>query len=76
MTVVSTPVESVLVIQYQVGVSATDSPISRRRSLFGIKATALDQDLYDVASALVGLLDLPLLGIRRDNRFELTDSAA
>ena len=76
MAVVSTPVESILVIRYQVGVTATGSPISRQRSLSGIKTTALDQDLYDTASSLFGLLDLPLLGIRRDNRSELTDSAA
>lgn len=75
MAVVSTPVESVLVLKYQVGVTATGSPISRQRSLSGIKTTAADQDVYDAAAAIFGLLDLPLLDIRRDNRTELADSA-
>ena len=73
MAVVSTPIESVLVAQYQVGVSAGGAPISRQRSLSGIKTTASHQDIYDVATALFALLDYPLLEVRRDDRSELIE---
>ena len=75
MPIVSTPVGSILVAQYQVGVSGSGAPISRQKSLSGIKNTATDQDIHDVATALFGLLDYPLLGVRRDDRSELVDEA-
>ncbi len=73
MALVSTPIGSILVAQYQVGVSGTGGPITRQRSLSGIKASAVDQDIYDVATALFDLLDYPLLQVRRDDRIELVD---
>lgn len=73
MAVVSTPIGSILVAQYQVGVSGSGAPISRQRSLSGIKTTATDQDIHDVATALFDLLDYPLLGVRRDDRSELVN---
>ena len=73
MAVVSTPVESVLVAQYQIGLSQTGSPVLRQKSLPGIKTDAADQDIYDVAAVLFDLLDYPLIAVRRDDRFELTD---
>ena len=73
MAVVATPLDSVLVARYQIGVSASGAPILRQKSLAGIKASATDQDAYDVVSALFGLLQYPLIGVRRDNRCDLTD---
>lgn len=73
MAVISTPIGTILVAQYQVGVSGTGAPITRHRSLSGIKTTAADQDIYDVATALFDLLDYPLLEVRRDDRTELVD---
>jgi hypothetical protein len=73
MAVVSTPIGSVLVAQYQTGVSGTGSPIIRQKSFTGIKTTAVDQDIYDAAEALFGLLEYPLTGIRRDDRSELVN---
>ena len=73
MAVVSTPIESVLVAQYQTGLSGTGSPITRQKSFAGIKTASLDQDIYDVAAALFGLLQYPLIAVRRDNRSELVN---
>ena len=73
MAVVSTPLDSVLVARYQTGVSASGSPIIRQKSLTGIKAAATDQDVYDVVSALFGLLQYPLIEVRRDNQLDLVD---
>lgn len=75
MAVIATPLGSILVAQYQVGVSGSGAPITRQRSLAGVKTTATDQDIYDVATALFNLLDYPLLEVRRDDRSELVDEA-
>lgn len=73
MPVVSTPLDSILVARYQIGISAGGAPILRQKSLAGMKASAADQDAYDVVSTLFGLLQYPLVEVRRDNRFDLTD---
>ncbi|NLI93397.1 MAG: DUF1659 domain-containing protein [Peptococcaceae bacterium] len=71
MAVMSTALDSILVIRYQTGVSASGSPLLRQKSLAGVKANAADQDVYDVAAALFSLLQYPLIEVRRDNRFDL-----
>lgn len=71
MAVTSTAKDSVLAVTYQTGLTAAGSPVLRQRSFPNVKADALDQDVYDVAQALYGLQQYPLVGVRRDNRFEL-----
>lgn len=71
MAVTATPLESILVARYQTGVTVSGSPILRQKSLAGVKTTATDQDVYDVATALFNLLQYPLIDVRRDNRFDL-----
>lgn len=73
MAVVSTPLDSVFVARYQTGVSTGGAPVIRQKTFTGIKTTASDQDVYDVASALFGLLQYPLIEVRRDNRFDLVN---
>jgi len=73
MAVVSTPVDSVLVAQYQIGSSQTGLPVIRQKSFPGIKADAADQDIYDVAAALFDLLQYPLVAVRRENRYDLVN---
>ena len=71
MPVTSSAKDSVLVVTYQTGLSEAGAPILRQRSIPNVKSTALDQDVFDVAQALYGLQDYPLITVRRDNRFEL-----
>lgn len=73
MAVIATQLDSVVIARYQTGVSASGAPILSQKSLAGIKASATDQDAHDVVSTLFGLLQYPLAGVRRDNRFDLTD---
>ncbi|XCH78702.1 MAG: DUF1659 domain-containing protein [Candidatus Dehalobacter alkaniphilus] len=73
MAVVSTSMNSVIAARYQTGISSSGSPILRQKSLTGIKNTATDQDIYDVASVLFSLLQYPLVDVRRDNRFTLVN---
>ncbi|MFZ3101891.1 MAG: DUF1659 domain-containing protein [Desulfitobacteriaceae bacterium] len=71
MAVTSSTKDSVLVVTYQTGLSVAGAPILRQRSIPNVKSDALDQDVFDVAQALYGLQDYPLITVRRDNRFEL-----
>lgn len=73
MAVISNPLDSILVARYQTGVSTSGSPILRQKSLAGVKTTALDQDIYDVAAGLFSLLKYPLIEVHRENRFELVN---
>ena len=71
MPVTSSAKDSVLVVTYQIGLSGAGAPILRQRSIPNVKSDAVDQDVYDVAQALYGLQDYPVITVRRDNRFEL-----
>lgn len=73
MAVLATPIESVLVVSYQVGLTESGAPKIRQRSIPNVRSNALDQDVYDVAAALFGLQEYPLTGVRRDNRVDLTN---
>jgi len=71
MAVIASAKDSVMVVTYQTGLTPEGSPILRQRSIPNVKSDALDQDVYDVANALYGLQDYPLIGVRRDNRVDL-----
>lgn len=73
MPVTASNKDSLLVVTYQTGLTAQGSPKLSQRSFANIKSTSSDQDVYDVAAALYGLQDYPLIGVRRDNRVDLTE---
>lgn len=72
MPVITSAKDSVMVVTYQTGLTAQGSPKLSQRSFPNIKTASTDQDVYDVAVALYGLQDYPLVGVRRDNRLDLT----
>ncbi|WP_242833206.1 DUF1659 domain-containing protein [Desulfosporosinus acidiphilus] len=61
-----------MVVTYQIGLTAQGSPKLSQHSFPNVKSTSSDQDVYDVAAALYGLQDYPLISVRRDNRVDLT----
>ena len=71
MPVVATHENSLLVARYQTGVSEGGAPIVRQKSMSGIKETTTDQQVYDAAQALFGLVQYDLVQVRRDNRLLL-----
>lgn len=73
MAVIASNKGTVMVVTFQIGLTAQGSPKLSQRSFTNVKSSALDQDVYDVAVALYGLQDYPLIGVRRDNRFDLTE---
>lgn len=73
MPVVASSKDSVMVVSFQTGLTAQGAPKLSQRSFQNVKSSASDQDVYDVAAALYGLQDYPLIGVRRDNRIDLTN---
>lgn len=72
MTVLSTPMDTVMVVRYQIGI-VNGSPVIRQKSLAGIKTSVSDADIYEVATALLGLTQYPLISVYRENHFDLIE---
>ncbi|WP_371362487.1 hypothetical protein SRRS_36230 [Sporomusa rhizae] len=71
MAVVKMPQSSTIAIKLQKGVTTSGSPAYVTRNYTG-KSTATDQDLFDVAQALMGLQKYPVADISRvDNAYLL-----
>jgi len=73
MAVIASNKGTVMVVTFQTGLTAQGSPKLSQRSFSNLKSSTIDQDVYDVAVALYGLQDYPLIGVRRDNRIDLTE---
>lgn len=71
MAVTKTPVGSIIRLSLVTGLDAQGGPILRNTSLSNVKPAALDQDLFDVANALVGLQEYQLNSISRVDNAEL-----
>lgn len=74
MAVIASNKDSVMVVTFQTGLTPQGSPILSQRSFAKVKSDATDQDIYEVAAALYELQDYPLIGVRRDNRINLTEA--
>jgi hypothetical protein len=72
--VVTVPRDSALQLRLVVGSNPeTGAPIVNSKTFNKIKSTAIEQDAYDVATALVGLQKYPLNEIRFEKEFQLTE---
>jgi len=71
MAVTASAKDTLMVVTVQTGLTAQGSPILSQRSIANVKSVATDQDVFDVANALYGLQDYPLISVRRDNRIDL-----
>jgi hypothetical protein len=73
MAVVATPLNSILVIGYQTGLTPDGSPILRQKSLSDVRSDAAEQAVYDAAQALFGLAQYPVINVIYRKNFELSD---
>jgi len=72
--VVTVPRDSSLQLRLVVGSNPeTGAPIVNSKTFTKIKSAAIEQDAYDVATALVGLQKYPLNEIRFEKEFQLTE---
>ena len=73
-TVVTVPRDSSLQFRLVVGTNPdTGAPIINSKTFANIKSAALDQDAYDVATALVGLQKYTVDEIRLEKESQLTE---
>lgn len=73
MAVIASAKDTLMVVTVQTGLTVQGAPILSQRSIANVKFAATDQDVYDVANALYGLQDYPLISVRRDNRIDLAE---
>jgi hypothetical protein len=74
MAVTPNPLNSVLVVVYQTGLSPLGAPITRQRSLNNVRFDAADQALYDAAHALFSLSQQPVIDVLYRKTFKLVDA--
>ena len=73
-TVITVPRDSALQFRLVVGTNPiTGAPIINSKTFANIKSAALDQGVYDVATALTGLQKYPLDEIRLERESLLTE---
>ncbi len=72
--VVTVPRDSALQLRLVVGTNPeTGVPIINSKTFTKIKSTAIEQDTYDVATALLALQKYPLSEIRFEKESQLTE---
>ena len=72
--VVTVPRDSALQLRLVVGTNPdTGAPIVQGKTFNKIKSSAIDQNVYDVATALVGLQKYPTDEIRLERESQLTE---
>lgn len=73
-TVITVPRDSSLQFRLVVGTNPeTGAPIINSKTFTKIKSAALDQDVYDVATALTDLQKYPVDEIRLERESQLTE---
>ncbi|KAF1086177.1 hypothetical protein SPSYN_00918 [Sporotomaculum syntrophicum] len=65
MAVEKIPSGTLLRMQFQTGLDGDGDPIYRTKSLSNVKTDAADQDIFDVAQALVELQEYTLTAVLR-----------
>ena len=72
--VITVPRDSSLQLRLVVGTNPeTGAPIVQSKSFSKIKATAVEQDVYDVAGTLIDLQKYPVDEIRLEQEAQLTE---
>ena len=72
--VITVPRDSSLQLRLVVGTNPdTGAPIINGKTFNKVKSTAIEQDAYDVATALVGLQKYPMDEIRFEKESQLTE---
>jgi len=73
MAVVSNPYHSRIRVTYQTGTNEQGKPVMKQKAFANVKATSLDQDVFDVANSLASLINFPVITIERFDQEELVN---
>lgn len=74
MPVTKVPANSIFRLELNTGTDANGNPVIRNKSISNVKAAAVDQDIFDVATSLAGLQEFPLSGIQRVDNASLINA--
>ncbi|MFL0247208.1 MULTISPECIES: DUF1659 domain-containing protein [Clostridium] len=67
MALQNTLAQSAVTIRYKNGIDSTGKDIIKTKKFSNVKVTATDQNVYDTAAALAGLMEYELNDILRSN---------
>jgi len=67
------PIDARLQIQFDLGLGQNGRRVTRTKTISSIKSDVLDQDLYEVANALIGLQEHPVAEIRKVSQSEYVE---
>jgi hypothetical protein len=67
------PMDSRLLVRYEIGVNDEGEPIYRSRTLARVRSNSDDQNLWAVATALIGLQSYTVADVRRVDNFVLME---
>lgn len=73
MAVNGTTLDSKLKLQLDGGIDDSGNTIVRSKTYSNVKPTAVNDDVYAVATSLAAMQTLPLISIRRIEEVELTE---
>jgi hypothetical protein len=73
MAVENRPLNTRVQIRFETGTDGDGRKLTSSKSLSNIKYDALDQDIYDVVSALEALQLYPVVGIRKVAQADLVN---
>ncbi|MGI6468106.1 MAG: DUF1659 domain-containing protein [Syntrophomonadaceae bacterium] len=73
MAVVATPVASNLLLIMDAGLDEYGQQLTRKRQFSNLKTSASDEDVFQVAAAIISLQEAACLAIQRVNTVELTE---
>ncbi len=73
MALETTPLSSRFAVKVQTGTDEKGNPVMRTRSFSGVKPSAGDQEVYDVAQVIAGLQQYPVEEITRVNENSLSE---
>jgi len=69
--VVATKIKSAVQINYKIGTDAKGQDILRGQKFSNVKIDALDQAIFDTATALVPMIFYPLHGIEKTDVYSM-----
>lgn len=73
MPILSLPLTSTLTVKCETGTTPSGSPLTRKKGLTGLKTTATDEDLHEIATALFSLVADPVLEITVSRNSQLLE---
>ena len=71
MAVVATKIKSAVQINYLTGTDGKGVDIIKGQKFSNVKIDALDQAIFDTATALAPMISYPMTGIQKTDIFEL-----